>query len=117
MATRWWSSTEIAESLSKLVPDSISRVEENACYLVPEKLVEAMMALRDDADSNFVHLTNLCAADYWDKFEVIYHIQSLEKNCIASVKVEVLDRENPVLPSVTSVWHGAWLQELSLIHI
>ncbi|MFL2635715.1 MAG: NADH-quinone oxidoreductase subunit C [Tepidiformaceae bacterium] len=111
MATRWWSSTEIAESLSKLVPDSISRVEENACYLVPEKLVEAMMALRDDADSNFVHLTNLCAADYWDKFEVIYHIQSLEKNCIASVKVEVLDRENPVLPSVTSVWHGAWLQE------
>ena len=57
MSTRWWSSTEFAEFLSKLVPDSISRVEENACYLIPEKLVEAMMALRDDADSNFVHLT------------------------------------------------------------
>ncbi|MBA4181833.1 MAG: NADH-quinone oxidoreductase subunit C [Anaerolinea sp.] len=94
-----------------LVPGSVARATANACYLKPETLVATMHALRTGAESDLIHLTNLCGVDYWDHFEVVYHIQSFDKNHIATIKVEVMDRANPVTPSVVPVWHGAWMQE------
>jgi len=73
--------------------------------------VETFEALRSDETMDFVWLSNLCAADYWERFELVYHLQSFEKNQIGCFKVDVMDREEPVVPSVTGVWHGAWMQE------
>ncbi|MCZ2111675.1 MAG: NADH-quinone oxidoreductase subunit C, partial [Dehalococcoidia bacterium] len=70
-----------------------------------------LQALRTSADADLVHLTNLCGVDWWDRFEVVYHIQSFDKNQIAVIKCEALDHEKPVLPSVVPVFHGAWMQE------
>lgn len=101
---------EIAAHAERLVPGSVARVTPIAAYLAPEKLVETMEALKNDPETNLVHLTNLCGVDYWDRFEVVYHIQSFERNHIATLKVDV-DRENPKTPSVVPVWWGAWMQE------
>lgn len=111
MATDWWTGERLAELAERLVPGSVERFDDVAAYLRRETLVETMRALRDSEEGNFVYLSNLCAADYWVRFEVVYHLVSLEKNQLAVAKVEVVDRENPVVPSVTSVWYGAWMQE------
>ena len=109
--TRELTGPEVAALAEAVVPGSVARTTPIACYLKPETLVQTMEALRTGADSDLIHLTNLCGVDYWDHFEVVYHIQSFDKNHIATIKVDVLDRANPVIPSVTSVWHGAWMQE------
>jgi NADH-quinone oxidoreductase subunit C len=111
MATRWLTGHEVAEAAERLVPGSVARVTDVACYLAPERLVEACQALRDDEVMDFAHLTNLCGVDYWSSLEVVYHVQSFMKNQIATLKVEVTGRDNPVVPSVVPVWHGAWMQE------
>ncbi|HEY4669760.1 MAG TPA: NADH-quinone oxidoreductase subunit C [Tepidiformaceae bacterium] len=109
--TREWTGAELAEAAERLVPGSVDRSVATACYLKPEKLVETMSALEANEETDFVHLTNLCGVDYWDHFEVVYHIQSFVRNQIATVKVETWDRENPSVPSVYPVWKGAWMQE------
>jgi NADH-quinone oxidoreductase subunit C len=111
MATRWLSGYEVAEAAERLVPGSVARRDEVACYLASESLVETCRALRDDPETNFVHLTNLCGVDYWSRFEVVYHVQSFDLNQFATLKLDVTGREAPVAPSVVPVWHGAWMQE------
>ena len=109
--TRELTGAEVASMCEALVPGSVAKTTAMACYLKPETLVETMHALRTGPDSDLIHLTNLCGVDYWDHFEIVYHIQSFDKNHIAVLKTEVFNRENPVTPSVVPVWHGAWMQE------
>ena len=112
MPTRWLTGHETADAIEALVPGSVARSTGVACYLKPEMLVEACHAVRDDSDGlDLVHLTNLCAVDYWSHFEVVYHLQSFYKNQFATLKVDVQGRDKPAIPSVVPVWHGAWMQE------
>ncbi len=111
MGTRQLSGPEVAAMAEALVPGSVAKTTDVACYLKPETVVHTMEALRTAPGSDLVHLTNLCGVDFWDHFEVVYHVQSFDKNHIATIKVEVMDRENPVTPSLVPVFHGAWMQE------
>jgi len=109
--TREWTGAEAAAAAERLVPGSVEKSTATACYLKPEKLVETLEALKNDPESDLVHLTNLCGVDWWDHMEVVYHVQSFDRNHIALYKCETWDRENPVVPSVVPVFHGAWMQE------
>lgn len=109
--TRQLTGLEIAEAAERLVPGSVARADVVACYFNPSHWVEAATALRDDPDTDLVSLTNLCGVDYWDRFEVVCHVQSFMKNHIATLKVEVTNRDKPVCPSAVPVWYGAWMQE------
>ncbi len=109
--TRWLSGNELAAEVERLAPGASLRTTATACYVEPGRLVEAAIALRDDPETDLKHLTSLCGADYWDRLEVVYHIQSFERNQIATLKVDLPDRESPAVPSVVPVWHGAWMQE------
>jgi len=111
MPTRWLSGQEAAGMAERVAPGSVVRATDAACYVNPAGLVATMSALRDDASTDFVHLTNLCGVDFWDRMEVVYHLQSFVQNHIATFKVELTDRETPLVPSVVPVWHGAWMQE------
>lgn len=111
MGTRWLGGHEVADVAERLVPGSVVRADDVACYLQAEHLRAVCQALRDDPEANLVHLTNLCAVDYWSRFEVVYHVQSFERNHIATLKLEVEGRESPKAPSVVPVWYGAWMQE------
>jgi NADH-quinone oxidoreductase subunit C len=111
MGTRWLTGQEVAVAVEAALPGSVDFSNDVACYLKPETLVQAMTALRDGPETDLVHLTNLCGVDYWDRMEVVYHIQSFRRNQIATVKVNIADRDGAAVPSVVSVWHGAWMQE------
>ena len=74
-------------------------------------LVEVMRALRDDERSDLAFLCNLTAVDRELEIEVIYHLQSLDRNHILQVRAGTGDREDPAAPSLTGVYHGAHLQE------
>lgn len=74
------------------------------------KLVDVMRELKTNPEYNFQHLANLTAVDYPDNFTVVYHLISIDNKQKVTVKVQV-DKNNPVVPSITSVWYAANVQE------
>ncbi len=79
-----------------------------------DKLVEICEFLRTDAQTSFEMLSDLTGVDYLGKkdprFEVVYHLYSLSKNHRLRLKVGV-DEEEPLVPSVVSVWKTALWEE------
>ncbi len=89
----------------------------------PEDILEVMMFLRDDEDMKFDMMMDLTAVDYLNdrdllpylrelkaRFEVVYHLYSVEKNHRIRIKAPVRDN-NCEINSVTSVWIGAdWFE-------
>ncbi len=69
--------------------------------------------LRDDPENAFDMLVDVTAVDYLGRrprFEVVYHLYSVEKNHRVRIKVP-LEEDDVTIPSVVSVWSGAnWLE-------
>ena len=72
----------------------------------PEKIVEVMKELRDNPKYELNLIMNLSSVDYPENFTVVYHLNSLTYLHKLTVKVE-LDKANPQVPSIASVWKAA----------
>ena len=105
------SGKEIAGQIEEKSPESI--IESSQDYLVvkPDSLLAVATFLKDTPGLDFNYLNFVTAIDYYDHFEVVYQLTSLEHNHSLAVKTRCYDRENPVLPSVVSLWQGADFQE------
>ncbi len=81
-------------------------------YMVsPDKLVEIATHLRDKAGYNY--LSSATAVDYLEegKMEMVYHLYNLAKGGPAVVLKAQAPREDPIIPSLVSVFPGADFQE------
>lgn len=99
--------------LNKKFGNSVEIFEDNTNQSIKvkaDKLVEVMEELRDNPDYDFKMLMNLSSVDYPENFTVVYHLNSITHLHKLTVKVE-LDKANPQVPSVTSVWNAANVQE------
>jgi len=105
------SGKEIAEKLAEKFPRSI--VESSQDYLVvnSDSLLAVAAFLKQTPDLDFAYLNYITAVDYYDCFEVIYQLTSLEHNHTLILKTRCCNREDPVVPSVISLWQGADFQE------
>ncbi len=76
-----------------------------------DKIVEVAEALRDDLGFNY--LSSVTGVDLIeeDKMEVVYHAYSIDKGGDAMVLKVQVDRDNPVVPSLTPTYPGADFQE------
>jgi NADH-quinone oxidoreductase subunit C len=83
---------------------------EIACHVKTDKLVGAMMQLRDTCD--YQQLMEIAGVDWPDRdprFEVVYCLLSLTKN--HRIRVHVTTNEDVAVPSVTEIWPVAgWLE-------
>jgi len=73
-----------------------------------ETIIDVVRMLRDDPETRFVSIVDVCGADYPERderFDVVYHLLSPYKNVRIRLKVRT-DAETPV-PSVTPVFPGA----------
>lgn len=78
-----------------------------AIYAKRENIIEVLKTIKEDF--KFGRLADLAAADYEDRFEVVYHLLNDAADLLA-VKVK-LDKSNSTIPSVTSIWKAADPQE------
>ena len=109
VATATLSGEDIAERL-RSVPDAVATCTERFVELRPERLLDACRFLRDDRATDGRFLNSVSGVDRYDWFEVVYNVTSLSHNHTFELKVRA-DHEQPELPSVAPVWHGAHLQE------
>jgi NADH-quinone oxidoreductase subunit C len=90
--------------------DATARVE-------PSRIREVMALLRDDPGLRFEMLTDLTAVDHLGtregdegRFEVVYHLYSVEKNHRLRIKLRVGEPE-PGVASLVSLWPSAnWME-------
>jgi len=80
-------------------------------YMVqPENLVQVVQALKDEM--GYDYLSSVTGVDYLpeNKMEVVYHFYRTTGGGALVLKTQ-LDRENPVVPSLTPLFPGAEFQE------
>ena len=101
-----------AAVLGDMLVESKDAVGEVSLTVVRDRLVEAMLALRDTPGLEYQQLSEIAGADYparAERFDVVYQLLSFTRNHRIRVRVTT-DEEKPV-PSVTGIWPVAgWLE-------
>lgn len=105
--------SEICERLKAALPDAVEEFESKlldpAIRVKPARLVEVCRFLRDDAGTRMHYLRlvtgidRLPAGETPGRIEVVYHLWSYEKRHGIVLRVH-LDRDNPVVDTVSVVW-------------
>ena len=109
-ATAKLSGERLRERIDAEVPGAVEESGEGWVRVGPEHLVKVMTLLRDDRVLDGRYLNALSGVDRYDYFEVVYHVSSLSHNHEMMLRVRA-DHDEPEVPSVSSVWRGAHLQE------
>lgn len=110
MTTAVISGLDVAKRLEAEIPGAIIEAEEGFVLVLADRVVEVAVFLRDDPELDCKYLNSLTAVDWLSHFDIVYHLSSLAKNQALVIKARA-SHENPVVPSVSSVWIGARLQE------
>ena len=106
-----FSGEEIASQVEEQLPGSIVDSSQDSLVVNSESWLAVAAFLKDTPGLDFDYLTSITAVDYYDYFEMVYHLTSLKHNHSLVVKTRCYEREKPSLPSVVSLWRGADLQE------
>jgi NADH-quinone oxidoreductase subunit C len=85
---------------------------ETTLLLRPESVARVAAALRDAAGLRYNFLADITAVDWPERdprFDVVYHLLSLETRAVVRLKVQVgaPEEETPAVPTVTGVWPAA----------
>jgi NADH-quinone oxidoreductase subunit C len=108
---------ELVMRLSELFPGSLEEVGPESTLVKADALLDVMAYLKKTGGFDFDYLNFITAADYYSYFEVVYHLTSVNHNQSVFLKVRCYDRDNPVLPSVVSLWQGADFQEREIFDL
>jgi NADH-quinone oxidoreductase subunit C len=102
---------EIGRQLEARFSGSVLEAADASVIVAPESLLGVMSYLKKTPGLDFNYLTTVTAVDYFQYFEIVYFLVSLEHNHTLTVKTRVYGRDNPRLPSVVDIWRSADLQE------
>ncbi len=104
--------TQALAKISGAVTGSHTAFGELTLNVARDKIVEILVALRDDPACRFECLIDICGVDYPERperFDVVYHLLSVRKNQRIRLKVST-DEDMPV-PSVIEVFPSAnWFE-------
>ncbi len=99
---------KLAERFGDAIVSTHSAFGDDTAVVRREKIVEICTFLRDDPDLRFEFAMDLTGVDYLGevpRFEVVYHLYSMEKKRRVRIKSR-LHEEDPTIDSVSSVWPG-----------
>ncbi len=97
------------ETLRSLIESRFPEIEfpeaAQTVLLVSDKDLPPLMRFLKK-ELRFDYLESISCVDYPEFFEIVYHIQSVLQGYFIAVKTRLF-KEEPVCPSVVSVWRGA----------
>lgn len=102
---------EIRQKLEMQLPGSVFEADGESILIDKERLLPVMTWLKETPGLDFNYLASITSVDYYDYFEVVCHLMSLEHNHRLVIRTRIWERDNPSLDSVVSLWRGAELQE------
>jgi NADH-quinone oxidoreductase subunit C len=105
------SGSEVAKQIAAQFPEAIIESNNQNVVIKSEYLLKTLEYLKNSSEFNFNYLADLTSADFYDYFELVYQLTSLEKNHRLTVKTRCYNHEKPVVPSITGLWRGADFME------
>ncbi len=105
------SGKEIASQLEKQFPGSIVESNQNSLVVKSEFLLAVATFLKTTPGLDFNYLTSITAIDYYNYFELVYQLTSIEHNHSLVLKTRCYDRHSASVPSVVKLWRAADYQE------
>ena len=105
------SGEEVAAKLEQQFPASIVESKKDSIIVKSEDLFEVISFLKTTPEFAFNYLSCITAVDYFDYFEVVYHLVSMVHNHSLVIKTRCYGRENLAVPSIVSLYQGANAQE------
>ncbi|MBI4234022.1 MAG: NADH-quinone oxidoreductase subunit C [Chloroflexi bacterium] len=102
---------EVARRIQGAAPGSVVGWKGGEVWVAPDHLLTVCHLLKEAPDLALDYLAAVTAVDHIEHFELIYHLTSMQHNHSLVLKARVYGRDNPLVPSVVSVWQGAELQE------
>jgi NADH-quinone oxidoreductase subunit C len=109
--TKQLAGSEVAKRIGEQLPGAIVGHDDSTVLVESNSILEVCRYLNQTSGLDFDYLVNLTGVDYLDYLEVVYNLASLKHNHSLVLKARCYDREQPVVPSVTSIWQGADFQE------
>jgi NADH-quinone oxidoreductase subunit C len=100
--------------LGNAIQDVIDFRGETTIVVDPARIVEVCRFFRDTEGLEYDFVSDVMVVDYYPqepRFAVCYHLTSMPYSRRLRLKVYVPDSENPHVPSITSVWPAANVQE------
>jgi NADH-quinone oxidoreductase subunit C len=105
------SALEVSRRIGERLPEAIIETGDAAIVVDSRALLQVAAFLKDTPGLDFDYLTTITAVDYYQYFEVVYLLVSMEHNHSVVLKARCYDRDNPTLPSLVSLWRSADHQE------
>jgi NADH-quinone oxidoreductase subunit C len=102
---------ELAERLEARFPGCFEEGGRDSLVVKAGSLPDVAAFLKNEPDLKFDYLNYVTAVDYYQYFEIVYQLTSLEHNRSVVFRTRAYGREEPVVPSVTGLWRGADFQE------
>lgn len=108
--TRLLSGSQIASRIGERFPEAITDFDETTVFVKSEALLEVARFLKENLDLDY--LTSITAVDFFEHFELVYHLTSIKNNHSLVLKTRCEKGEkSEKLPSVVGLWRGADFQE------
>ena len=108
---------ETGKKLQEVFPGSVVSTGKADIVVESNRLLEVAGYLKNTAGLDFDYLTFVTAADFLEYMETVYRLVSLKNNLSLILKTRCYNREDPVLPSVVSVWRAAYYQEREIFDL
>ena len=108
---------ETAKKLQEAFPGSVISTGKADILIDANKLLEVAGYLKNTVGLDFDYLTFVTAVDFLDYMEIVYRLVSLNNNLSLILKTRCYGRENPVVPSVVSLWRAAYYQEREIFDL
>lgn len=105
------SGNDIAKKLTAQLPEAIIESGSGSVVVKAEFLPNVADVLKNSPEFDLNYLNDMTSVDYYDYFEVVYQLSSLNLNHKLTLKTRVSDRSKPAVPSVYCYWRGAELME------
>ncbi len=100
----------IQETIAKLFPEAAFEDGDNLLVTIPDaKWHSLAKSLRDDHGFDF--LVTIVGMDWGESMGCVYYLESTANHTVISVKVTTADVENPMLHSISDLWHIAGIFE------
>jgi NADH-quinone oxidoreductase subunit C len=108
---------DVIARLAENFPGAVEEAGRDALLVKAESLLDVLTYLKSSPEFDFDFFNFVTAADYYQYFEIIYHLNSVKHNHSIFVKARCYSRDNPSLPSVVSLWQGADFQEREIFDL
>jgi len=105
------STGEVAQQITASFPDALIETSDSFIVINRQSLLPVVTFLKETDGLDFDYLTAITAVDYYDYFELVYQLTSIQHNHSLVLKTRCYDRENASVPSIVSLYRGADFQE------